>query len=256
MKKILRVLLRIIITIFILVMSYIGINEGMALYTQDKISAELLDTSERYIFMENREQEQKITDSFNAVLDQIPDQFAKKFKSQWIVVVAEHPPYEMSKLATIPSEKIAGLTLHSGKAIWISSDIDELYVSVFAHEIGHFIAYELRGTDYSETFYKIYEKYKDSYVQYGTETVSIYDSSTPNEFYATLCKEYICHPDYLKEHCIEGFEYIKTDFSQNPYSFFLSGYINEFLSTAYNIKAQIANNIQIYENLLNPKNPK
>lgn len=249
MKKLFKKLISFIFTVALLIGSYIGINEGMAFYTHNKIASAYFTTHEKFIYVDNREIEEDILEICDSVLESIPEHFAKLFKEKWVVVVSEAPPAITTQVNAMLTWNSNGLTFHNNKTIWVSSQNASLYKTTFAHEIGHFIAYELGGADYADGFDLIYQEYKDSYIQHDASDVSEYDASTANEFYAMLCKEYICAADYLAEHCPEGFEYMQKDMQKPLNSFFLSGYWNEFKAIAHNIGNQIAENVQYYKEL-------
>lgn len=231
MKIVLKVLAGILSVVVIICASYIGINEGLACYAHHSIAKKYSSTEEPYIYIENGTNEESIILNFNDVLDSIPQRFSERFKNKWVVIVSKNPPKHFVKQAPPAGMKLSGLTFPGRKAIWISSDNEGSYKDVFAHEIGHYLAHELEGTDYNEAFKQIYREYKDVYIQHDMCNVSKYHGSSTAEFYATLCKEYICDQEYLSENCSDGFKYIKNDLGRDPYSWFLGGYISEAIST-------------------------
>ena len=238
MKKILKSLLSFAIGVIILIAAYVGINEGLALYVHHNLDDTHLTTQEPYIYVENRENEQEVVTAINNVLDKIPKCFSKEFKSNWKVVVSATPPKVINQMTTFTVDYASGLNLTTGKTIWISANMNDQYEVLFAHEMGHFIAYELKGADFSDAFQAVYDEYREDYIQYGNKEVDAYNASSANEFYAMLCQEYICYPDYLNEKAPRAYEYMEKEFDRKPYSFFLSKYFNELVPVFYIVKAQ------------------
>lgn len=249
MIKAAKNLLKFALCIVVLIAAYIGINEGMAAFVHYKIEEKYLSTSADYIYVSDRENEREIIKAIESAMDRFPTKLVKEFKSSWLVVVSPAPPEELMQVQLASLSRSSGLNLTTAKTVWISSDMSYMHEEIFAHEFGHFIAYESAGIDYSKRFKELYESNKDTYIQKGEDKVIEYDSSTSNEFFAMMCKEYVLYPDYFREHFREGYDYISELFGKNPYPFFLSKYGSEFISGLYNVYTQIKENLKVIKDV-------
>ena len=84
------------------------------------------------------------------------------------------------------------------------------------HEMSHYVDKYYDFASYSDDFKALYEKYKDTYIEY--EYVGVketkenekdikYASSCEPEFFASAYKDYIYHPDFFEEEYKELFDF-------------------------------------------------
>lgn len=254
MRKLIKTLLKVILIIAIFTFAYIGINEGMAAYVHYQASQTCIATSEDYIYVTNQNDAEKAVEAVQNIFEHFPAGYIKEFKSDWIFIFSSTPPDALTEVSPIDISAASGLTLQIYKTIWIDSDRSDSYDILLSHELGHFLAFELGGRDYSKTFLKLYNDNKDGYSSSNPVIVSEYSTGTPMEFFAFLCEEYVCYPGHLSAEFPDGYKYIQACFGENPYTSFLSVYKNEFISSCYTIKEQIKGNVTYLKTLLEDEN--
>lgn len=245
LKKIAKGILELIVSAIVLVIAYIGINEGMAIYVHHNVEERYLSTNENYVYVEKQGYADASIENMNNIMDKYPNDLVEEFKSRWVIVVSSTPPADLASMARVAIDRVSGLNHGTAKTIWISSHHIDRIDEVFAHEFGHFAAFELGGIDYSEEFTKLYLKNKENFIRYDDKDVDEYSVSSTNEFFATLCEQYIRYPAYLEENYKECYDYIAKTLEKDNYPKFYSRYLNEFISTLQISKAQIQRKIDL-----------
>lgn len=110
----------------------------------------------------------------------------------------------------------SGLTDYSEKIIYINGSEKGQEKNTLIHEFGHFEDY-ITSSSSNEDFLDLYNKYKDSYVEYDylnlqnviNNEESHYAASNEREFFAICFKDYLLHNTYIKDTYPELFTYYK-----------------------------------------------
>lgn len=197
-SKILNIVLLVVILLSGIFTYYLFKNEEAIVmeYNADEVDKTIiLSEYEQYkttnLYIDNIKYLESSSKTMLAVYENLPEHITTYINGNWTVIVSEKEPIEYEENGIIA----AGITYYEWNIIWLEYDFDE---RTFAHECGH--AYdELLMVSYSKEFTQIYEKYKNSYIEYGMCEIREHSISSSSEFFAALFSDYILHSDYVNE---------------------------------------------------------
>ena len=199
-----------VIVVFVMALLYTGaiaLSSGIVLLERNSESYNMASqlhnkfiySSESDIFIDDEQYLEDSTAIIESVYEKMPKHIADIIKNEWSIVVSLDEP-----IKTDSQIVAAGVTYSNVSVIWLSRYFDE---TVLSHEIGHAIDSYLGNPSLTSDFNSLYNKYWNSYLEYGSERINKHSTSDSSEFFAALFADYIVYPDYLKENAPEAHAY-------------------------------------------------
>lgn len=146
-------------------------------------------------------------------LEIIPDKYLDKIQDkQWKIIIVEEINQEQE---SIQEDKPADDAICMGTAklyprlIYLQdTDIKELK-EILLHEFAHAIDFTFEFSSKSD-FYNMYKDYKEKgYIGYNESKSLKYATRNEKEFFATVFKDLLLYPNYLKENAPDVYNYLQ-----------------------------------------------
>ena len=154
------------------------------------------DTEFDYYFNDDNQ-----TDLFEIACNKLPEHVINKIKKDWVVVVSDNSPI----VHDVPNA--AGMTFYNQKVIWVLAGSD---INVYVHEFGHAIDATTGLPSKSTEFKNLYTKYKETYIEYGLNTINDYSVSSDCEYFAAMFVEYCLHSEHLESNAPEMYDFFNN----------------------------------------------
>lgn len=195
MKKAITIFLCVVVFILLFSLMVVGIYEIHNKSMQDDLSSYYTCAVNNFYIDESTSiSDVETLDSF---VETLPSNFIKEFRKDWKVIIEDKIPAPEEWPDNV---LINGYTDWNSRLVLIRnrSDSSEMLNS-FVHELGHCFDLEYGSVSHSYLFSDFYELYKDDFNDYSTSAPPGYSTSSTDEFFATCFKEYLLHPEHLKE---------------------------------------------------------
>ncbi len=154
----------------------------------------------------------------------LPKNISYPFTTDWkVIIVSEIPEsveeYLQSNNSNFGSNEenvqAFGYSSWRERLIFIrfQENNEEMY-KMFVHEFGHAMDYEFGTPSTSKEFTRIFNLYKETFIEADTTALPGYAVSNHCEFFATCCKEYFLYPDHLKTEASEAYSFIDEMYNE------------------------------------------
>lgn len=206
----------ILIAGFILVFSYAEYDEN----GQSKAVLGYNDVSSVF-YSDNRSGNESIYE-MNVFISRLPAPVVSAFLDEWVVIVADEMPMILCEKAISEkgSEAVAIMQSPGGvggysnwrmRTMYIRdySD-DEIAYRVFIHELGHYFDYEFGSPSYTDAFQKIFLQHMKTFKERDETAPDGYATSSAQEFFAAVFKEYFLYPEHLKSVAPDAYDYFDS----------------------------------------------
>lgn len=171
-------------------------SAAISRYTQSEASD--------FIYTDESRQAHRAIKKINQFIQSQPSSLTEDFLNEWKVIIAKDVTLDYS-------ESTAGLTVWQSRLVLLNTYDDSYIVyGTFIHEFGHYFDMSHGFCSKSPKFQTLYAKYKDIYCEQDQFIPASYTSSTAQEFFASIFKEYYLYPEHLKALAPEGYEFIDS----------------------------------------------
>lgn len=155
----------------------------------------------------------------NALLSNLSPNVSKVLQRDWKVIISPIPPKSLNIINETTTSSVLGYSDWHLRLIYIKAQPDtDATREVFIHELGHCFDYEFGTPSATDEFLQIYAQYKDELPELDHPGVTNPTNTSPEEFFATVFKDYFLFPEYLKTTIPKAyyfFDAIYTEASQN-----------------------------------------
>lgn len=149
-------------------------------------------------------------------LERVPMNVLKAFNGDgWSVTLLKEIDFGSDNY----DDDTTGLIDYIKKDIQIKATRDGQETAIILHEIGHYMDWSNDFISSENEFIVLFNKYKDgSYVEYEYNGIyapkeeMLYATKNSRELFATICKDYIIAPEYLRNEYPDLYKYIKDIF--------------------------------------------
>lgn len=157
----------------------------------------------------------------NAFISSLPPNVSKVFSDEWKIIISPNLPTALnlrnSEQQAEPNSSnslqeplsVLGYSDWHFRLIFLKAqpEPDATY-KVFIHELGHCFDYEFGTPSANDEFQQIYNQYKDTFIEADYLDLVSYANSSPEEFFATVFKEYFLTPEHLKTNAPLAYSFI------------------------------------------------
>lgn len=152
-----------------------------------------------YIYTDESLEAKQAAEKIADFVESLPVGTSDNFTSEWKVIIGKSTPGTSS---------YAGLSSWQSHVVYINTHEDtSLIYRVFVHEFGHYFDMAQGFHSESKEFQEIFAKYKDTFKEQDEMVPEKYSTSSVQEFFASVCKEYFLYPDHLKDTAPNAYDY-------------------------------------------------
>ena len=156
-----------------------------------------------YLYTDRSAEALMAAEKIDQYVSDLPSELSEEFVAEWKVVIA-------SDVVHSYPDSVGGVTLWNSKLILIRSQSDPaVSCRLFVHEFGHFFDMSNSFHSYSQEFQKLYELYRNTFIEEDACVLPEYSTSSPQEFFAAVFKEYYLYSDYLLQKAPDAYQYIE-----------------------------------------------
>lgn len=206
MKTIKNLFLCALALIFIVTALYLIISyqyNGFSKKEQDAILKSYIKSEcADFIYSDGSKSVDEAAEMINTFVLSLPNNINQEFLSEWKVIMGK-------SIASDTASNVAGATSWNTRIIRLNLyDDPEIIHKTFIHEFGHYFDLAHGYISKSAEFQELYIKHNDSFIEKDTFVPAEYSTSTAQEFFASVFKEYYVSPEHLQSIIPEAYEYI------------------------------------------------